>query len=166
MLFRSYAPELLEQQVAATFDELSGFVRSAYRTDPAIDAHRRFGGSYRLGVVFPDGHERWLRVQFDEVSPIIEQGDEARRGAMRTTRIAASVLTARARYERSYPYPGGLTRLTGVSPARLEDGAVSMEHREPPELLMHWIQVKPPGWAVQGKKVLDWQIAQALKGAP
>ncbi len=157
-----YAAAVLEQQVAATFAELTAFLCTSYEADPAIAEQRRAGGSYGLGVVFPDGHERWLRVGFDGSTPVIAQGEGPIRGALRTTRIAASVLTARARYERGYPYPGGLTRITRINPARLVDGKVAIEPKEPPELLMHWIRVKPPGWGVHGKQVLDFQIAAAL----
>ena len=157
-----YSADVLDRQVRATFEELATFVRAAYTTDPVIEEHRRVDGSYGLGVVSPDGSERWLRVQFGAAKPTIEEGRGSVGGALNTTRIAASVLTARARYERGYPYPGGLTRMTAIAPARLVDGKVAVEPREPPELLMHYIRLKPPGWAVHSKKILDFRVAPFL----
>lgn len=163
-----YTPEVLEAQVEGCLSELSSFVRSAYETDPVLLEHRRVAGSYGLGVVYPDGRERCLRVQFGRAAPAIELGEGTVRGAINTLRVAASVLTARARCERSYPYPGGLTRSTVVSPAALVDGQVAVQPREPPDLLMHYLRVRPPGRDVYAKRMLDAQLAPVLAqgGAP
>lgn len=157
-----YSADVLDQQVRACFRELGDFARAAYSTDPVLEDHRRVRGSYGLGVVFPDGSERWLRIRFGATAPGIEEGEGTISGALNTQRMAASVLTARARYERGYPYPAGLTRHTVISPARLVDGRVAVEPREPPDLLMHYIKVKPPGWPAHSKQILDFRLAPFL----
>lgn len=157
-----YAPDALAAQVGATFDELTQYVAAEHTRDPVLLDHQRCRGSYGLGVVFPDGSERWLRVIFGEQAPLVERGDGSIRGALNTQRIAASVLTARARHERSYPYPGGLTRGTVISPARLVDGNVAVEPREPPDLLMHYLRNKPPGWPEHSRRFLDFQLRALL----
>lgn len=157
-----YAEGALIEQVDATLGELARFIASAHGTDPILHDHMRVRGSYGLGVVFPDGHERWLRATFDRETPRVERGEGSIRGALNTQRIAASVLTARARCERTYPYPGGLTRGTVISPARLIDGEVKVEPREPPDLLFHYLRTRPPGWPTQARRFLDFQLKPYL----
>jgi L-ascorbate metabolism protein UlaG (beta-lactamase superfamily) len=155
-----YPIDRMEQQVTESFDELTQFVRASYSSDdPVVAEHRRVRGSYGLGVVFPDGRERWLRIAFGQDGPTVESGDGPIRGALNTHRIAASVLTARARYERSYHFMGGLGRVTVISPAQLVDGQVAVEPRQPPDLLLHWIRIKPPGWNHHWKQMLDFRLA-------
>lgn len=158
----SYPLDLLEQQVSTTFAELTSFVRAGYTTDPVMQEHRRTLGSYGLGVVFPGGRERWIRVQFDAAAPVIASGEGVVRDALKTLRIAASVLTGRARCERGYPFTGGLTRNTVISPASLVDGQVAVEPREPTDLLMHYLHVRPPGPLHYLRKALDFRMARAL----
>jgi hypothetical protein len=91
--------------------------------DPTIEEYRRIGFTYGLGVLFPDGHEVWRHFHFDEDALRIEHATTRLRGAIATHRIAASILTARARYEKSYLYYRGFSRMnqtfhgTEVSPA-------------------------------------------------
>lgn len=157
-----YPEDVLVSDVARTLDELTTFIAAAHASDPVLQDHARARGSYGLGVVFPDGSERWLRATFETGPPRVERGDGPIRGALNTQRIAASVLTARARCERGYPYPGGLTRGTVISPARLVNGEVKVEPREPPDLLFHYLRSRPPGWPEQARRFLDFQLRPYL----
>lgn len=157
--------EVIDRQVDETLEELTRFVRESYRTsEPLIDEHRRARTIYGLGVVFPDGSERWLRIHFEPTEPIVVRGQGPIRGALTTHRIAASVLTARARYERSYFYTGGLSRLSLISGATLIDGKVEIVCREPPDLLIYYLHQKPPGPEEHWKTYCDHQLAR-LRGA-
>ena len=116
-----YSDTAIASQVSACFDGLETFIRSAYTgaPDPVVDAHRKNGASYGLGVVFPDGTERWLHVFFEEKAPRIVRTTEPLRDARVTHRIAASILTARALREELLLLPRLLAH--GRNPVR-DDG--------------------------------------------
>jgi hypothetical protein len=160
-----YSADVLESQVTTCFEELAAFVRGAWPDrDPLVADHHRAHGVYGLGVVFPDGRERWIRIAFRAEGPTIETGTGLVQGALDTHRMAASVLTARARYERSYHFTGGLVRVTIISPAKVKDGEVAVEPRQPPDLMEHWIRSKPPGWEQHRKRMLDFRLAREVSG--
>ena len=157
-----YSMEVLEREVASCMDGFAESLRAAYASDPLVAEHRKVAASYGVGVVFPGGAERWLRVDFDPQAPRIAMGDGTLRGPLVMQRIAASVLTARARYERRHAFEGGLARVTVVSPAQLVDNRVVVTPRQPPDLLMHYIRNRPPGWAHHLRQILDFRLAPFL----
>ena len=57
----------------------------------SIEEYRRIGFRYGLGVLLPDGHERWIHFQFDPDAPRIEAATTPLRGAIASHRIAASI---------------------------------------------------------------------------
>jgi UDP-MurNAc hydroxylase len=145
---QGYPDELVERQVAETLDGLERFVRSAYQShaDPVIEEYRRTGFSYGLGVVFPDGQERWRHFHFDRDEPRIATAAGPLRGAITTHRIAASMLTARARYEKSYLYYRGFSRVSQTFHGTdVSAGGVVREAKEPADLLGYYLATKAPG---------------------
>lgn len=165
-----YSDALIERQVADCLAGLEQFVRRAYsdsQPDPLIGLYRRTGASYGLGVVFPDGHERWLHFHFDRDAPGIVAASGPLRGAIASHRVAASMLTARARYEKSYLYYRGFSRLTQTFlGTQIEGGNVIRESDEPDDLLGYYLSNKAPGAGRAAELRLDFQIETLFRDAP
>ena len=144
-----YPIDVVEKQVETTLDGLERFVRAAYAgqlVDPTIEEYRRIGFTYGLGVLFPDGHEVWRHFHFDEDAPRIEQAPTRLRGAIATHRLAASMLTARARYEKSYLYYRGFSRMNQTfHGTEVSAGGVVRESKEPADLLGYYLAHRAPG---------------------
>jgi UDP-MurNAc hydroxylase len=146
---QGYPDAVIEAQVNESLEGLEHFVRSAYTAqppDPLVELYRRSGFTYGLGVLFPDGHERWVHFYFEPDAPRIEAASGRLRGAIASHRIAASMLTARARYEKSYLYYRGFSRLTQTF-VGTETGAggIVRETKEPADLLGYYLSQKAPG---------------------
>lgn len=136
-----YPVALLDATVEQTLEGLSRFVGDSYlHGETLIDRHRERGHLYCVGIVFPDGVERWWRCRFDTASPTIERGNGTPHGAHQLLRLPASVVTARAHGHRRYDFTGGLCRLCIVTPASLVDGVVRIVPEEPPDLLFHYLR--------------------------
>jgi hypothetical protein len=165
-----YADALIEAQVTATLAGLEGFVRAAYTQDPPdplVEVYRRAAMSYGLGVVFPDGHERWLHVHFEPDAPRIVAASAPLLGAIASHRVAASMLTARARYEKSYLYYRGFSRLTQtLLGSQVGEGNVIQESDEPADLLGYYLSYKAPGAERAAEARLDFQIETLLRDTP
>ncbi len=157
-----YSPELIDKQVTDCFDGVERLVRAVYtgdRVDALIDGYRRTGFSYSVGVIYPDGHERWLYIAFEPAAPRVVRATTPIRGAIASHRVAASMLTARARYERGYLYYRGFFRLTQTFlGTRVEAGSVFHESDEPDDLLGYYLANKAPGAERAAEARLDFQI--------
>jgi len=157
-----------EGAIARTVEEilhgLERFVLAAYHAgnDPLVEVHRKSGSSYALGVLFPDGVEKWLHVHFGPKSPTINRADGPLPHAMVTHRIAASILTARARYEKSYCYYRGFSRLAQTEGGTFSDAGVVREEKELPDLLGYYLAHKAPDAERGAYKRLDFQLATYL----
>jgi hypothetical protein len=155
-----HSDETLRAQISLVFDGLEQLARGALGTpDPAIEEYRRMRSSYGLGVIFPDGRERWLALEFDKPEVKITRSESRPRGIMSVHRIAASALTGWARYERSYWFYRGFSRLSQTLAGTLVNGNVAMEAREPPDLLGYYMKNKAPGAAEADFKRLDLRLA-------
>lgn len=155
-----YPADVLAREVEATFDSVEAFVRDGYQnTEPVVAEHRRTRMIYGLGIVFPDGHERWWSCRFSPDAPSFERGDGRIRHLTSTHRLPASVVVARARYERRYDFAGGLCRLSVLGAASLVDGKVVLEAREQPDLLFHVLRTRAPGAEANGRRHLDFRLA-------
>lgn len=162
-----YADELIEREVSACLDGLGRFVRAAYAAsppDPLVEAYRRVEMTYAVGVLFPDGHERWLHLYFEPGAPRVIEAASALRGAVASHRVAASMLVARARYERSYLYYRGFSRLTQTLLGTDIDAAgVIHETDEPADLLVYWLGTHAAGAERGLERRLDFQIATLIR---
>jgi len=162
----SYPDDAIRAQVAETLDEVARFVvEEEGRVEPLLDEHRRLQNVYGLGVVFPDGSEQWLRIDFRGPKALVERGNGPVRLALTVHRIAASVVTARARYERTYHFTGGLSRLSLISPAALVRDEVVIRPSEPHDLLLYVLTRKAGGLESQLKRLLDVQLTPFLSGS-
>ena len=96
-----HSAEDLTRAVDACLEGFFAFVRESYRAvDALVAEHRKLGATYAVGVVLPDGSERWYRVRFDEREPTCEKGGATPVLADAVHRIAASVLRAWAARDR------------------------------------------------------------------
>jgi len=162
-----YPPEKIESAVSGCFERLTAFVHAAYATpDPVVAEYRQHQTSYAVGVVFPNGDERYLRIEFGEALPVIEEGDAAVRPADTVYRIAASALTAWVLREKSYFYFRGFSRKysTFHVTARRE-GKLVVEPKSLPDLLTHYLIRKAPGAEMALKERLDFQLKPYLRAA-
>jgi len=156
-----YPPATLQAEVEAAFEGLERFVRDGYHSGEKLVAwYRAQHLDYVLGVVFPDGRERSFRCRFDETNATFERTDGRARGALVTHRMAASVLAARARYDRRYEYSGGLSRLCMMTPASLVGGRVTLASSEPPDLLVHYLAHRAPGLSHHARMFVDRDLAR------
>lgn len=162
-----YTPDVIEREVGACLDGLSRFVREAYATtppDPLVDDYRRAEMTYALGVVFPDGHERWLHLLFERDAPRIVAATTPLRGAIASHRVAASMLAARLRFEKSYLFYRGYSRLTQtLLGTQVDAGGAIQESDEPMDLLGYWLANKAPGADRAMERRLDFQIATLVR---
>lgn len=158
-----YPADLIEREVGACLDGLSRFVVEACAAvlpDPLVDTYRRAEMTYAVGVVFPDGHERWLHVFFERSAPRVVDATSSLRGAIASHRVAASMLTARARFEKSYLFYRGYSRLTQtILGTQVDAAGVIQETDEPLDLLGYWLANKAPGADRAMDRRLDFQIA-------
>jgi L-ascorbate metabolism protein UlaG (beta-lactamase superfamily) len=161
-----YPAALIEEQVAACLAGFEAFLRNAYTVpDPLVARYRKAGFTYAVGVVFPDGHERWLHVELDRDAPHIRAATGPLAGATASHRVAASMLTARARYEKGYLYYRGFFRLTQTFlGTAVEGGNVIQESEEPEDLMGYYLTNKAPGADRAAELRLDFQL-EALQRA-
>lgn len=160
-----HSNELLTSAVDDCIEGFFGFISEAYGTgDEVVADHRRLLASYAIGVVFPDGDERWFRVQFDEAAPRFERAVASPAPASAVHRIAASVLRAWAVREKSYfyfrAYSRKFTTLYALSKA---DNKASVEPKELADLLGYYLQRKAKGADMALKQRLDLQLQPYLR---
>ena len=122
--------------------------------------YRRHRASYALGVVFPDGHEEWIRTQFEESAARVERGDDATKPADAVHRIAASALLAWSSSEKSYFYFRGFSRKSSTFHVLEKSGSsLSVKLKDLPDLLTHYLTRKAPGADMALKQRLDRALA-------
>jgi hypothetical protein len=155
-----HSNELLASTVDECLDGFFGFIGEAYRSGDAVVAdHRRLSASYAVGVVFPGGEERWFRVQFDEQAPRFERAVTSCSPSNAVHRIAASVLHAWARREKSYFYFRAYSRKFSTLYALSKEGdAPKVEPKQLDDLLGYYLQWKAKGAEMALKQRLDLQL--------
>jgi len=159
-----YAPDRIAAAVDGCLEGFAAYVRGAYATpDAPIEEYRQHGTTYAIGVVFPDGEERRLRIEFAGGAPRIETGAAAARPAETVHRIAASGLTAWATREKSYFYFRGFSRkFSTFHVVASRDGKIVVEPKALPDLLTHYLTRKAPGAEMALKQRLDFQLRPYL----
>lgn len=153
-----YPDARLAQAVADCLHGFTEFLAAAYKdSDPVVQEYRRLGASYAIGVVFPDGHEQWLRVQLAQSAPQLSK--EPAGDADAGHRIAASALAAWSTSDRSYFYLRAFSRkfttLYTLTPAQ---GGVAVAPAEVTDLLGYYLTRKAQGAELALKKWLDLQL--------
>ena len=159
-----YSEQAIDHEVEGCLRGFSRFVEDAYATpDPIYEEYRALSATYALIVVFPDGHERWIRIVCGRALPSIESGSGAAPASAAAHRIAASALTAWCRNEKSYFYYRGFSRRTSTLCAvSLVDEGVVVEPKTPTDLLTHYLTRKAPGAALGMKTLLDFKLKQVI----
>ncbi len=158
--FDRYESGVLAKHVDDALSNVARFVRDNYDGDPVIAALRQYAASYAVGITFPNGDERWLRIELESKQPAIQLSVARPRPALTTHRTVASLVAARARGERSYTYTAGLARLSLISPAELRDGAVVIEPREPRDPLVHVLGLPWADGRPMWQRHLDHRLAR------
>jgi len=156
-----YPIDVIERQVEETLSGMVEFIRSAYASaerDPLVEECRRGRSSHGIGVLFPDGRERWVRIDFGPDEPRIARGEGALHDVTTLHRIAASILAARARYEKSYVYYRGFSRFSHTQLGTLVQGNVVSESKELPDVLSYYLANKAAGAERAAFKRLDLQL--------
>lgn len=113
-------------------------------------------------MIFPDGTERWLHALFDRPEPMVTRSDKPLRSAGVTHRIAASILAARLRYEKSYCYYRGFSRLTETQVGTTGEGNRVRVEKELPDLLGYYLHNRAPHAAYGATRRLDFQLQTHL----
>lgn len=154
--------ERLRVAVDWTLDGFADFLRGAFAgsdRDPVVEEYRSLRAAYAVGVVFPDGPERWLRVDLSGPEPSFESSEGTVRQCDAGHRIVASALTARIAAAKSYFYLRAFSRkwsnLYALSAA---DGKAVVESKEPRDLFAYWLERKIEGAESAGKRLLEHQL--------
>ncbi len=162
-----YAPELIAREVEACLEGVEQFVRSAYAgpSDPLIDGLRSSRSSFALGLVYPDGRSEWWNLSFGPDRPEFTRGAAPIRDAIVTHRIAASILVARLRYEKSYCYYRGFSRITTTrGGSTVEGNRVHVSKTDAPDLLGYYLHKRAPHAAHGATRRLDFQLQTYFAG--
>jgi hypothetical protein len=154
----------LVRAVDEALDAFVAFLRASYVSgEPVVDEYRACGASYAVGVVFPDGPERWLHVTLGEGEPRFTRSERAAAPADAGHRIVASALTAWTAREKSYFYLRAFSRKWSTLYAlAMKDGKVVVEPREPRDLLAYYLERKAKGADQAVKHWLDLQLKPYL----
>lgn len=151
----------LAQGVEDVLEAFLRFVRDACAStsDPLVEEYRRCRASYAVGVVFPDGPERWLRITLDESDPRFERCDALLTPADAGHRIVASALAAWATREKSYFYLRAFSRKWSALYELVEkEGRATLTTKDPQDLLAYYFERKAEGADVAVKQWLDFQL--------
>lgn len=160
-----YAAERIAKAVTETLDEFVAFLRREWDSgDPGIADYRRLGVNYLVGIVFPDGHEEFLRLGFGLLLEVEKLTEAVPASAVH--RIAASALTAWRAREKTYFFLRAFSRkFTALySLERADNGRVTVT---PPErvgdLFEYYLNRKAPGAELALKVRIDQEIAKAKR---
>jgi UDP-MurNAc hydroxylase len=160
-----FSTERLAQGVEACLEAFASFVRDAYTdADPVVDEYRHQRASYIIGVIFPDGVERGLRVELDEGAASFSRFEGTIAPADAGHRIVASALTAWMAREKSYYYLRAFSRKWSTLYAlSAHEGKARIEAREPRDLLAYYLERKAKGAELAVKQWLDFQLEPFLR---
>ena len=149
--------DALVEGVASTLEAFVRFVRESV-TDPVIAEYCACAASYSVVTMFPDGPERWLRIDWKEGSPEISAGEGRSPVSGSGHRIVASALAAWARYEKSYFYLRAFSRKWSSLYDLAPEGEPTVIAKEPQDLLAYYLERKAPGAEIAAKKWIDFQL--------
>ena len=158
--------EKLRTEVEACLQGFVSFVRDAFEagSDRVVGEYRRCHSTYAAGVMFPDGIERWLRVDLRGTEPTFEFSDKTAAPADAGHRIVASALTAWLAREKSYFYLRAFSRKWSVLyTLEVRDGETVLTASEPPDLLAYYLERKAKGADLPFKQWLDFQLEPHIR---
>jgi len=155
---------------AGVEDCLGGFVRFVREAcdagDPVVDAYRRLGATYAVGVVFDGAPEHWVHVTLDAGDPEVARSDGSCAPADAGHRIVASALTAWAAREKSYFYLRAFSRQWSMLyTVAAHDTTATVEPSHPQDLLAYYLLRKARGAELAVKQWLDHQLAPHVRHA-
>ena len=156
----------LTRAVDECLEAFAAFINDAYLTsDPVVDEYRACRASYSIGVVFPDGPERWLRIELGEHGPTFARTDGASAPSDAGHRIVASALTAWNAREKSYFYLRAFSRKwTTLFSLAMKDGKATIVPNDARDLLAYYLERKAKGAELALKLWLDYQLAPFVSG--
>lgn len=145
-------------------DGMLAYARRGYaREDRVIGLYRRYGASYALGVVFPDGRVAWYCLTFGPDAPDLSR-QEVAPNAHVVHKIAASALVSWIEHRKSFFYVRAYSRrFTTLYHLTRAGDAVSVEPKPLPDLLMHYLLNVAEGSEGAAKELVDRQIEEALR---
>jgi L-ascorbate metabolism protein UlaG (beta-lactamase superfamily) len=161
-----YSSARMATAVDEALDGFERFVRDAMKTrdDPCLEAYRSLRASYAVGVVFPDGAERWLRVELGEHEATFERTEGQIPVADAGHRIVASSITAWMAHEKTHFYLRAFSRkwqcLYGLE---ARDGKVAVEKKELRDLFAYYLDRKSKDARVGMKDWLDLQLKPYIR---
>lgn len=159
-----YAEGLISVEVERCFQEFSRFLQSPGSAhEPLFQALRQRQHVFALGVLFPDGSQRWLQAEFSGGGVALQQSDKALGGPTVTHRITASMLVARLRYEKSYVYYRGFSRIVETEAGTSDSGNMVRVNQPLPELLGYWLHARGPYPNYGNERRLDYQLEVYLR---
>ena len=127
-------------------------------SDELVDEYRKLGASYAIGVVFPDGPERWLRISMAG-EPEFERTDRRPAPSDAGHRIVASALTAWTARQKSYFYLRAFSRKwNNIYALESAEGKTVLRPKDTKDLLAHYLERKAKGAELAFKQWLDHQL--------
>lgn len=160
-----YSSERLASAVDSCIDGFTRVLRDAFDAgDPLIDAYRKVGVVYAIGVVFPDAKERWYRFDLRGAEPSVQAGEAAEAPSDAVHRIVASALTSWLAHDKSYFYLRAFSRRSNmVYTVSSDGGRVAVVPHELRDLLGYYLERKAPGAERALKDWLDMQLKPFVK---
>jgi hypothetical protein len=153
--------------VEQSLEAFSSFVRDALSEggDPIVGELRRLGASYAVGVVFPDGPEKWLRIDLGGDEPRFERSEGSARPADAGHRIVASALTAWMARQKTYFYLRAFSRKwSTLYELGTAEGRAVLQSKEMRDLLAYYLERKAKGADLALKQWLDLQLRPYVAG--
>ncbi len=161
-----YGAEVLDEEVDRCLTQFSEFLERSVRdgSDPVIAELQRRRHRFGLGVVFPSGRELWLCVRLGPDGVSISRSTDPVHDLSVSHRITASMLVARARYEKSYVYYRGFSRIVETEAGTSDVGSNAVRvNKAIPELLGHFLHARNPHPNHGNERRLDFQLQSYLR---
>ena len=158
--------DALRAGVDSCLEGFVSFVREVFHagSDRVVDEYRRCRSTYGVGVVFPDGTERWVRVDLRGVEPIFDFSDGTVAPADAGHRIVASALISWLARQKSYFYLRAFSRKWSVLyTLGVHESNPILTTSEPPDLLAYYLGRKAKGADLPFKQWIDFQLEPFLR---
>ncbi len=162
-----YEPDRLERLAVGLVAGLGEWLATpAARDDQVVRAYREHRVRYRIGLVFPDGTEQRVDVDFGTDPPAFSKTGAQAPEADLVHRIAASALAGWAEHRRSFFSVRAYSRRSGTMyELGRDDGGVLLQDRALPDLLMYYLVYVMEGSEVAALTEVEQQLS-ALRATP
>lgn len=156
--------EFIQREVRRCLDEFTDYLEASAKGPAALfQALRQRRHVFSLGILFPDRSQQWLQAAFDPEGVSIRRSSESLGGATVTHKITASMLVARLRYEKSYVYYRGFSRIVETESGTSDAGNMVRVNESLPELLGYWLHARGPYPNYGNERRLDFQLEVYLR---